>query len=166
MAKAKPVTQPGAVHQYNYPTRVRFGAGIRKELPQALLSRGLRKALVVTDKGFAGLPPFLEYVEELKRGGIEVTVFSGITGNPVKSQVSDGVRVAKGAGAQAVVCIGGGAALDVGKVIALMMYHPGDLFDYEDGKPGARPVDQQMPFIACIPTTAGTGSEVGRSSVV
>ena len=66
----------------------------------------------------------------------------------------------------AIVGLGGGAALDVAKAIALMAHHPGDLFDYEDDKPGARPIDQEIPYWVALPTTAGTGSEVGRSAVV
>ena len=167
MAKKREfITRPGAVYQYNYPTRIRFGAGVRKELAPTLLARDLKKVLIVTDKGLAALPVFKEFVSQLKTSGLQISVFSGVQGNPVKSQVMDGVRAAKAHGTQALVAVGGGAAVDVGKVIALMMYHPGDLFDYEDGRPGAPPVDKEMPFIVGIPTTAGTGSEVGRSSVV
>jgi alcohol dehydrogenase class IV len=164
--KAAPVTQPGKIYQYNYPTRIRFGAGARNELAPTLKSKNLTRVLLVTDKGFAALPAFQQYADSLRGAGLQVQVFSGIWGNPVKSQVMEGVRVAKAHDTQALVAIGGGAALDVGKVIALMMHHPGDLFDYEDGRPGAPPVDKAMPFIVGVPTTAGTGSEVGRSSVV
>ncbi|MBL7714394.1 MAG: iron-containing alcohol dehydrogenase [Bdellovibrionales bacterium] len=167
MAKKAPlITQKGSVYGYNYPTRVRFGAGVRAELPGVLKSKGLNKVLIVTDKGFAGLPVFQQFESELKSAGLDVKTFSGIWGNPVKSQVTAGTQAAKAHGTQALIAIGGGAALDVGKVIALMMNHPGDLFDYEDGNPSAPPVDKAMPFIVGIPTTAGTGSEVGRSSVV
>ena len=102
----------------------------------------------------------------LNQAGLSAKVFSDIWGNPVKSQVNDGVDSYKRQRCDGIVAIGGGAALDVAKVIALMIHHPGDLFDYEDGKPGARAVDQAIPFIAALPTTSGTGSEVGRSSVV
>jgi alcohol dehydrogenase class IV len=89
-----------------------------------------------------------------------------VWGNPVKSQVGAGVAAYKAHKADAIVAIGGGAAIDVAKAIALMVNHPGDLFDYEDDKPGARPIDQEIPYYVAIPTTAGTGSEVGRSTVV
>jgi len=95
-----------------------------------------------------------------------VEVFSGIWGNPVKSQVTAGVSAFNAHRADAIVALGGGAAIDVAKAIALMIHHPGDLFDYEDDKPGARPIDQKIPVYVAIPTTAGTGSEVGRSAVV
>ena len=87
-------------------------------------------------------------------------------GNPVENDVNQGVRAFKDHEADSIVMIGGGATLDVGKAVALMAYHPGSLFDYEDGKPDALPTDQPFPFMIAIPTTAGTGSEVGRSSVI
>jgi alcohol dehydrogenase class IV len=93
-------------------------------------------------------------------------VFSGIWGNPVKSQVLAGVDAFRAHRADSIVGLGGGAALDVAKAILVMVNHPGDLFDYEDDKPGARPIDREIPYWVSVPTTAGTGSEVGRSSVV
>jgi alcohol dehydrogenase class IV len=84
----------------------------------------------------------------------------------VKSQVMAGVAAFREHGADCIVGLGGGAALDVAKAILVMIHHPGDLFDYEDEKPGARPLDRDIPYWVSIPTTAGTGSEVGRSSVV
>src|SRR5204862_486427 len=98
--------------------------------------------------------------------GLAGAVFSGVWGNPVKSQVSAGVEAYRAHGADAIVAVGGGAAIDVAKAIALMVHHPGDLFDYEDEKPGARPIDQEIPTFMTVPTTAGTGSEVGRSTVI
>jgi alcohol dehydrogenase class IV len=84
----------------------------------------------------------------------------------VKSQVLAGVEAYRAHGADSIVGLGGGAALDVAKAIALMVNHPGDLFDYEDEKPGASPIDREIPYWVSVPTTAGTGSEVGRSTVV
>src|SRR5690606_15261285 len=98
--------------------------------------------------------------------GLKPAVFSEIWGNPVKSQVAAGVQAFRDHKADAIVGLGGGAALDVAKAIALMVNHPGDLFDYEDEMPGARPVNMPVPFWVAIPTTAGTGSEVGRSAVI
>jgi len=93
-------------------------------------------------------------------------VFSGVWGNPVRSQVTAGVEAFRAENSDCVVGVGGGAALDVAKAVVLMVHHPGDLFDYEDDLPGARPVDQALPFWVALPTTAGTGSEVGRSAVI
>ena len=93
-------------------------------------------------------------------------LYSGVVGNPVRSPSPGGVESYRSHGADAVVAIGGGAAMDVAKVIALLVNHPGDPFDYVDGDPNALPVDKDFPFLCALPTTAGTGSEVGRSSVV
>lgn len=122
--------------------------------------------MVVTDEMLSKLPFFTQYIDELKAAGLRLDIFSGVKGNPVKSQVTAGVEAFRKSGAQAILGIGGGAALDVAKAIALMVNHPGDIFDYEDEKPGARPFDKEIPYWIAIPTTSGTGSEVGRSTVV
>ena len=155
-----------AIHQYNFPTRVHFGAGAVKLLPTALKELGVTRPLIVTDRGLAPLAPVTGTRDLLAQAGLPVEVFSGIWGNPVKSQVTAGVAAFNAHRADAIVALGGGAAIDVAKAIALMIHHPGDLFDYEDDKPGARPIDQRIPVYVAIPTTAGTGSEVGRSAVV
>jgi alcohol dehydrogenase class IV len=154
------------IHQYNFPTRIQYGPGALKLVPDALKVAGRKRPLVVTDKGLAPLPPTLETVRLLEEAGLAVAVFSGIWGNPVKSQVTAGVEAFHAHKADTIVALGGGAAIDVAKAIALMAHHPGDLFDYEDGKPDARPMDRELPYYISIPTTAGTGSEVGRSTVV
>jgi len=154
------------IHQFNYPTRIQFGPGAVKLLPDALGVVARKRPLVVTDKGLAPLPPVTVTVKLLEEGGLAPAVFSGIWGNPVKSQVTAGVEAFKAHNADAIVALGGGAAIDVANAIALMVHHPGDLFDYEDGKPDARPMDKEIPYYVAIATTAGTGSEVGRSTVV
>jgi alcohol dehydrogenase class IV len=154
------------IHQFNYPTRIQFGPGAVKLLADALGVVARKRPLVVTDKGLAPLPPVTGTVKLLEEGGLAPAVFSGIWGNPVKSQVTAGVEAFKAHNADAIVALGGGAAIDVAKAIALMVHHPGDLFDYEDGKPDARPMDKEIPYYVAIATTAGTGSEVGRSTVV
>lgn len=151
---------------YNYPTRMIFGPGTRAQLGELLKARGKSRPLIVTDKGIAGLPFLAEMVESLKAGGLDPAVYSGIFGNPDKPQVTNGVDAYRAHNADSFIILGGGAALDVGKVIALMINHPGDVFDYEDGNPDMPPVDKDIPFNICVPTTAGTGSEVGRSSVI
>jgi alcohol dehydrogenase class IV len=154
------------IYQYNFPTKIHFGAGALELLPDALKAAGKQRPLIVTDRGLASLPPVLDAEGLLTRGGLAAKVFSGVWGNPVKSQVTAGVEAFRAHGADAIVGLGGGAALDVAKAIALMVHHPGDLFDYEDEKPGARPIDREIPYWVAVPTTAGTGSEVGRSTVV
>jgi alcohol dehydrogenase class IV len=132
----------------------------------ALKEAGKSRPLIVTDKGLAPLPPVAKTRETLASAGLEVEVFSGIWGNPVKSQVAAGVAAYRAHRADCIVGLGGGAALDVAKAILVLVNHPGDLFDYEDEKPGALPLDREIPYWVSIPTTAGTGSEVGRSAVV
>ena len=109
---------------------------------------------------------FQDFSKNLVSGNLKIAAFSDVWGNPTKSQVTAGVKAFAAHGADSIIGIGGGAALDVAKAIALMVNHPGDLFDYEDGKPDARPFDQAIPFLVALPTTSGTGSEVGRSAVI
>jgi len=154
------------VVQFNYPTTIKFGAGAIKLAPGALKQRGLKRPLVVTDQALSTLPMLSELNVNLTQAGLIPAVFAGIFGNPTESQVKAGVTAFHEHGADALVIIGGGAPLDVGKAIALMVNHPGLLFDYEDGKADSRPVDQPLPFMIAVPTTSGTGSEVGRSAVV
>jgi len=154
------------IHQYNFPTRIQFGPGAVKLLPDALKVAGRKRPLIITDKGLAPLPPVTGTSQLLEEAGLASAVFSGIWGNPVKSQVTAGVEAYRAHKADAIVALGGGAAIDVAKAIAVMVHHPGDLFDYEDGKPDERPMDKEIPYYIAIATTAGTGSEVGRSTVV
>ncbi len=155
-----------SLYRYNYPTAVVYGVGARREIAGRLQQLGAKRPLVVGDRGVAQLPFFGEIVGLLQAAGLEAGTFTEVWGNPVKSQVSAGVEAYKAHGADSIVALGGGAAMDVAKVIGLMATHPGDLFDYEDGKPDALPVNNPLPPCVAVPTTAGTGSEVGRSSVV
>ncbi|HEX4924203.1 MAG TPA: iron-containing alcohol dehydrogenase [Bdellovibrionales bacterium] len=153
-------------HKFSFPTLIHFGPGVRRELGGFLKASGIRRPLIITDRGVAGLPFLGEIKSQLQAAGMSVAVFSEIWGNPVKSQVTAGVKAFKTHDADGIVGLGGGAALDMAKAIALMATHSGDLFDYEDEKPGAKPIDGPIPFWVALPTTSGTGSEVGRSSVV
>lgn len=154
------------MNRFSFPTPIYFGNGVRKDVAAFLKSQGFQKPLVVTDRGIADQPFFKEFLGLLEKGGLKAQAFTGIWGNPVKSQVSEGVKSFQTSGADSIIGLGGGAAIDVAKAIALMATHPGDLFDYEDEKPGAKPIDGEIPFWIAVPTTSGTGSEVGRSTVV
>src|SRR6185369_14009722 len=125
-----------------------------------------KRPLIVTDRGLAPLAPVTETLARLNGEGLSGAVFSGVWGNPVKSQVTAGVAAFREHGADSIIGLGGGAAIDVAKAILVMIHHPGDLFDYEDEKPGAFPLDREIPYWVSVPTTAGTGSEVGRSTVI
>ena len=152
------------VYTFSFPTRIHFGPGARLRIGDDLHAQGLKRPLVVTDRGLAALPVFAEVLASLSP--LDAAPFSGVAGNPVASQVSAGVEAFRAHRADAIVGIGGGAALDVAKAVALMAVHPGHLFEYEDGLPDARPVDRPLPYWVAVPTTAGTGSEVGRSAVI
>jgi alcohol dehydrogenase class IV len=152
--------------RFSFPTLIHFGKGVRSLAADFLKTAGVKRPLLVTDRGVAALPLHQEILGLLSGAGLEAASFSGIWGNPVLSQVTAGVKAFRDHRADSIVGLGGGAALDVAKAIALMIHHPGELFDYEDEKPGARPFDKDIPLWIALPTTSGTGSEVGRSSVV
>jgi alcohol dehydrogenase class IV len=149
---------------YNFPTKIRFGAGACKELTETLKGLNIQRPLLVTDRDVARLPWLLEIQNSLE-AQFKLSTFSELWGNPVVSQVSAGLLTYIAHRADGIVAVGGGAPMDVAKAIALMAHHPGHLFDYEDGV-STRPIDQFIPPIVAIPTTAGTGSEVGRSAVI
>ena len=152
------------IHTFSFPTRIHFGPGARRRIAEDLRAQGLKRPLVVTDRGLAALPVFAEVLESLSP--LDATAFSGVAGNPVASQVVAGVEAFRAHDADSIIGMGGGAALDVAKAVALMAGHPGELFEYEDGLADGRPVDQPVPYWVAVPTTAGTGSEVGRSAVI
>lgn len=154
------------VHRFQFPTLIHFGVGARRELGPFLGAQGVARPLFVTDQGLGALPVFDGLVGLAAAAGLQPGRFCGVGGNPVKSQVTAGVAAYRAHRADAIVGVGGGAALDVAKAMALLIEHPGDLFDYEDEKPGARAIDREIPFFVALPTTAGTGSEVGRSAVI
>ena len=153
-----------AIHKFAFPTTIHFGPGARKLVAAHLAEAGCKRPLIVTDKGIAALPVLAEFRGTLS--GLEVGVYSGVQGNPVASQVRDGADAYRAHRADSVIGFGGGAALDVAKAVALMAVHPGDVLEYAWDHPKVRPIDKPLPHFVALPTTAGTGSEVGRSSVI
>ncbi len=154
------------VYQYNFPTTIRFGAGASKELGDYLLKNNLKRPLIVTDPTVAQLGFFKEIVNGLKSKGISVEVFNDIHKNPVKSDVYKGSDAFDGTERDSIIGIGGGAALDVARAIVLRINHREDLFKYDDLIGGDVYVTNDVPHFITIPTTAGTGSEVGRSAII
>ncbi|MCF8256240.1 MAG: iron-containing alcohol dehydrogenase [Flavobacteriales bacterium] len=154
------------VVQFNFPTVIRFGLGAIQELPSHLKEVGLKRPLVVTDPMVAQLPFFLDIAERLKVAGLVVTVYSDMHKNPVKSDVLNGKAVYAANGCDSIVGIGGGVALDVSRAIALAVNHHRDLFDYDDLIGGDQYVTEDVPYFVTVPTTSGTGSEVGRSAII
>src|SRR5688572_21331827 len=119
-----------SLHKFSFPTAITFGAGARKKVSAHLTSTGATRPLVVTDKGVAALPFMAEFVRDLEAAGLHADVFSSVWGNPTASQVTAGADAFRAHGADAVVGIGGGAALDVAKAVALMAGNPGSVLDY------------------------------------
>ena len=154
------------IYQYNFPTTIRFGAGASKELGDYLLKNHLLRPLIVTDAVVAQLDFFKAIINDLKKKNISVEIFSGIHKNPVKSDVYKGTDVYDNTGRDSVIGIGGGAALDVARAIVLRVDHREDLFKYDDLIGGDIYVTNDVPHFITIPTTAGTGSEVGRSAII
>jgi len=154
------------IYQYNFPTIIRFGPGSSKELGDYLVKNDLLRPLIVTDPIVAQLDFFKKMLTELKSKKISVEVFSDLHKNPVKSDVYKGTDVYDNTSRNAVVGIGGGVALDVARAIVLRVNHREDLFKYDDLIGGDVYVTNDVPHFITIPTTAGTGSEVGRSAII
>src|SRR6201996_1042553 len=154
------------IRQFNFPTVIRFGAGAIAELPEHLAAAGLKKPLLVTDPMVAQLDFFAGIVASLKARGFSVEVFSDIHKNPVKSDVLKGGDVFAGTDRDSIIGVGGGAAMDVARAIALRIHHRRDLFDYDDLIGGDVYVTEEVPYFVTVPTTSGTGSEVGRSAII
>ena len=147
-----------------FPTPIKFGAGARKLVAAHLIENGLKRPLIVTDKALGALPVLAEFKTHL--GGLDVAVFSGVFGNPTCSQAMDGAAAYKAHRADCVIGFGGGAALDVAKVVGIAATHSGDILEYVWDHPQVKAITHELPYFVALPTTSGTGSEVGRSSVV
>jgi len=154
------------ISQFNFPTIIRFGAGVVKELPAYLEKNGLKKPLIVTDPNVAQLGFLKSIVADLRAKGFADEVFYDIHKNPVKSDVYKGADVYDNTACDCIVGIGGGAALDVARAVLLRINHREDLFKYDDLIGGDVFVTNDVPHFITIPTTSGTGSEVGRSAII
>ncbi|MFM9997532.1 MAG: iron-containing alcohol dehydrogenase [Burkholderiaceae bacterium] len=152
------------ITHFSFPTPIEFGAGARKRVAAHLLQAGCRRPLIVTDRALGALPVLTEFKTHL--GGLEVAVFCGVFGNPTCSQVMDGAAAFRAHQADCVIGFGGGAALDVAKIVGLAATHEGDILEYVWDHPQVRPIVHALTYFVALPTTSGTGSEVGRSSVV
>ena len=152
---------------FNYPTAVKFGAGRVKELAELCKANRILRPLLVTDPGLAAMPMLATIVADLKAAGLPVLVFCNVRPNPVEANILAGVKAFKAGMHDGVIAFGGGSALDVGKMIALMHGQKVSVFDLEDVDDWWTRADASRiaPIIA-VPTTAGTGSEVGRASVI
>ncbi len=152
---------------WSFPTKIQFGAGRIRELPKTLKGVRVERPLIVTDSGLRDLPAFTGMEEMLREAGVAATVFSDVKGNPVGKNVYDGVAAYRENACDGVIAVGGGSGLDAGKVIALMAGQDCPIWDFDE-TPGAwKKADAgKIPPIIAIPTTAGTGSEVGCAGVI
>lgn len=155
-----------SIYQYNFPTTIRFGAGSSKELGDYLVKNKLSAPLFVTDGTVAQLNFFKQIIQDVQKKNISIEVFSDLHKNPVKSDVYRGTDVYDASRRDSIIGIGGGAAMDVARAIVLRIHHREDLFKYDDLIGGDVYVTNEVPHFITIPTTAGTGSEVGRSAII
>ncbi len=152
---------------WNYPTAVKFGPGRIRELADICRGAGIRRPLLVTDSGLARLPMIADALERLRAAGLPAALFSDVKPNPAERNVADGVRVYREGDHDGVIAFGGGSALDAGKAIAFMSGQSRPLWDFEDvGDNWTRADPAGIAPTVAVPTTAGTGSEIGRVSVV
>lgn len=157
---------PAQTYTYNFPTKIRFGAGVINELSSYLKDQQLKSPLVVTDPMVAELPFFKNILATMGQNGLSVEVFKDMHKNPVESDVLAGDDMYKKTKRDCIVGIGGGVALDVSRAIVLRVNHRRPLFDYDDLIGGDKYVTEDVPHFVTVPTTAGTGSEVGRSAII
>lgn len=152
---------------WNYPTAVRFGPGRIAELPDACRAAGISKPLLVTDPGLAGLPMVKDAIARNEAAGLPTGLFAEVRGNPVGRNVEAGLAAFRAGGHDGVIAFGGGSALDAGKAVALMVGQTRPIWDFEDvGDNWTRVDPKGIAPVVAVPTTAGTGSEVGRASVI
>jgi alcohol dehydrogenase class IV len=152
---------------WNYPTAVRFGAGRIAELAEAVNSAGFAKPLVVTDPKLAAMPMFQKAVDSLAAAGLPAKLFSDIKANPVEANLDAGLSAFRAGGHDGVVAFGGGSALDAGKLVAFMAGQERPVWDFEDiGDNWTLAKTEGIAPVVAVPTTAGTGSEVGRAAVI
>ncbi|MEP0962775.1 MAG: iron-containing alcohol dehydrogenase [Roseobacter sp.] len=152
---------------WSYPTNIRFGAGRIAELAEACAAAGMSKPLLITDKGLAPLPITSQALDLMEEAGFGRALFSDVDPNPTEHNVTAGVAVYRDGGHDGVIAFGGGSGLDLGKAVAFMAGQERPVWDFEDVDDWWTRADAQAiaPVVA-VPTTAGTGSEVGRASVI
>jgi len=152
---------------WSYPTAVRFGAGRVAELGEACAAAGISRPLLVTDRGLAALPITARAREIMAAAGLGDAVFAEVDPNPTEINLAAGVEAYRSSGHDGVIAFGGGSGLDLGKMVAFMAGQTRPVWDFEDiGDWWTRADADAIAPIIAVPTTAGTGSEVGRASVI
>lgn len=153
------------ISSYSFPTEIRFGAGAINLAPEIFQQNLCRRPLILTDRALGDFQLIKDLQSKLEHGGLSPSVSAKVFGNPDISQVDAALKDYRDHRSDSVIAVGGGAVLDVAKAVALMSSQDGHLFDYQDGKQ-TREFKNMLPFAIAVPTTAGTGSEVGRSTVI
>ncbi len=152
---------------WSFPTAVRFGAGRIGELADACRAARIHRPLLVTDSGLAALPITATTLDVLADGGLEASLFSDVRPNPTEANLADGIAAFREGDHDGVIAFGGGSGLDIGKLIAFMAGQTRPVWDFEDiGDWWMRADETAIAPIVAVPTTAGTGSEVGRAAVI
>lgn len=152
---------------WSYPTAVKLGAGRIRELADHCKALGMKRPLLVTDRGLASMAITANALDILEAGGLGRAIFADVDPNPNDRNLDDGVRAFKAGGHDGVVAFGGGSGLDLGKCVAFMAGQSRPVWDFEDvGDWWTRASVEGIAPIVAVPTTAGTGSEVGRASVI
>jgi alcohol dehydrogenase len=152
---------------WSYPTAIRFGAGRISELAEACAAAGMKRPLLVTDRGLASLPITVNALDLLEAAGLGRAMFAEVDPNPNETNLEAGVSVFKAGGHDGVIAFGGGSGLDLGKLIAFQAGQSRPVWDFEDiGDWWTRADADAIAPIIAVPTTAGTGSEVGRAGVL
>lgn len=155
------------IYTWNYPTTIYFGVGAAQQIPDVCGELDMHRPLVITDRGLLNVPFVLDIVDRCKKSGLKAGLFGDVKGNPVGANVAAGIEQYRLGDFDGIIGVGGGSALDVAKTVALI--GPGHQTLWQAGGQdedwSTLPADQIAPVIA-VPTTAGTGSEVGRSAVI
>jgi alcohol dehydrogenase class IV len=154
------------ITEMSFPTRIVFGKGAIREVPNHLARLGVKRPLVVTDAGLVSTGLLGKLTAVLEAAHVPVAVFDGVEPNPTGETVERGLAAYKAGSCDGVIGIGGGSPVDAAKGVRLLATHPLPLAQYDDAKDGWRLITHPVPPMIAIPTTAGTGSEVGRSFVV
>ena len=155
------------IANWSYPTAIRFGAGRIVEIAEACAVAGIKKPLLITDRGLAGMAITRRALDLLEAAGLGRAMFADVDPNPNEKNATAGVKAYNDGGHDGVVAFGGGSALDLGKLVAFLAGQTRPLWDFEDiGDWWTRADAEAIAPIVAVPTTAGTGSEVGRASVI
>ena len=152
--------------QFNFPTVLLFGENSVNELPSVIKKKNLNRLLLVTDPGLMKIGLADDVREKLISAGLDIKIFDGVHPNPLEEDVTFGVKAYQSGDYDGIIALGGGSAMDVAKTIRFMVVHQPPLSQYDDAIGGDTKIINPLPPLFAIPTTAGTGSEVGRSSVI